>query len=162
MRERCLWACGTPLLALPDSGYIIRLPTRSAACPWGRVCQSPRRLAMRHTMTIPVLREAVSADNNSGGAEDGLRAQQTPHSPVFDRSVVPGNCRSRGSCTDTHWLSLPALLPGGVVSQPLVPGSTRTVKQVCRKDTDFSRKRHYALTPLLSTTRRQPQQSGGR
>src|SRR5207247_5702138 len=44
-------------------------------------------------------------------------------------------CRSRGSCTNTHWLSLPSLLPGGVVSQPLVPGSTRTVKQVCRKDT---------------------------
>src|SRR5882724_11591148 len=116
MRGKFLWACVTPYwYGLSSAHY-------KPPCT-GRVCLSPRMRAMRPTMTIPVLREAVSADNNYGGARDGLRAQQTPHSPVFDSSLVPENCTSRGSCADTHGLSLPALLPGGGVSQPLVPGS---------------------------------------
>src|SRR5262245_61661498 len=65
----------------------------------------------------------VFADNNCVDGGDGLRAPQTPHSPVFDRSLVPENCRSRGSYADTHGLALLALQPGGVLSLPHVLAS---------------------------------------
>src|SRR5712691_2753555 len=70
----------------------------------------------------PPLTLTVSVDNNCDDFGDGLPALQTLHSQVFDRIQVPGNCTSQGSCADTHRLALPALLPGGVVSQPLVLG----------------------------------------
>src|SRR5215813_9414257 len=73
-------------------------------------------------LSLP-LRLTASADNNCDDGGDGPQAQQTPRSPIFGRSLVPENCRSRGSCADIHGLWLPVLLPGEIGFPPRVLAS---------------------------------------
>ena len=74
-------------------------------------------------MTPPVLREAVSADNNSGGGADTRQAPQTSRSPVSDRRQVLGNYGYRAAFDDTHGQRLPVpLLASSAYHTPALGG----------------------------------------